>query len=63
MSLNREWLAEVIRDWIHEQDFSLCGMGADECPDWPKAYELADRILVQGEIDTALSVDGEGSGG
>lgn len=44
-SMGRERLAEAIRDWIHEQPFSECSVSADECPDWPRAYELADRIL------------------
>jgi hypothetical protein len=34
-------LERRFRDWIHEQPFSLCGPGADECPDWPMARELA----------------------
>jgi hypothetical protein len=42
----RDRLAAVIRDWIHEQPFSECNMGADTCPDWPLTYELTDRILV-----------------
>lgn len=37
-------IAMVVRDWIHEQPWSQCGLGSDTCPDWPKAYELADLI-------------------
>lgn len=45
--ISRDWLAGVIRDWIHEQPgLTLCGAGADTCPDWAKAYELADKIIV-----------------
>lgn len=44
---NRHWLAGIIRDWIHEQEgLTLCNAGADECPDWHKAYELADIIVA-----------------
>lgn len=35
-------VASAIRDWIHEQSWSLCNAGADECPDWPKAMEIRD---------------------
>lgn len=42
----RHRLARVLRDWIHETPMTRCNMGADECPDWPLAYELTDRILV-----------------
>lgn len=40
-------VAGVVRDWIHETPLSLCGPGADECPDWPKANELADLIVTE----------------
>lgn len=42
--MNREHLATVFRDWIHEQPFSKCNMGCDSCPDWDMAYELADLV-------------------
>jgi hypothetical protein len=41
---SRERLATIFRDWIHKQPFSQCSIGADTCPDWPMAYELADLI-------------------
>lgn len=45
MVVDRHWLALVIRDWIHQQEFSRCSTGTDTCPDWPMAYDLADHIL------------------
>ena len=38
--------AEAIRDWIHEQPFSLCNMGSDTCPDWPMAFAIRDVALA-----------------
>jgi hypothetical protein len=49
--MNREHLATVFRNWIHEQPFSKCNMGSDTCPDWDMAYELADLAdLVAGLV-------------
>jgi hypothetical protein len=41
----RDKLALAFRDWIHETPLSQCSMSADECPDWPLAYQLADLAL------------------
>lgn len=39
-------VAAAIRDWIHEQPWSLCNMGSDTCPDWRLAYEIRDLALA-----------------
>lgn len=41
----RDELALCFRDWVHTTTLSQCHIGADECPDWPLAYELADIAL------------------
>jgi hypothetical protein len=38
-------VAAALRDWIHEQPFSQCGIGSDTCPDWPMAKEIRDVAL------------------
>ena len=38
-------VASALRDWIHEQSFSQCGIGSDTCPDWPMAKEIRDVAL------------------
>jgi hypothetical protein len=40
-------ISEAIRDWIHEQPWSLCDAGADTCPDWDKAYEIRDVVFTK----------------
>lgn len=38
--------AEAIRDWIHEQPFSICATtNMDTCPDWPMAFAVRDLAL------------------
>lgn len=51
----RDTLARRFRDWLHETPLSKCGMSADECPDWPLAYELADLALSA--LDTERKKD------
>lgn len=42
----RTQIAGVLRDWIHETPMSQCDAGSDTCPDWPLAYEVADRVCA-----------------
>lgn len=42
----RDRIATRMRDWIHEQPFSICAKtNMDTCPDWDMAYKLADIAL------------------
>lgn len=38
-------VAVALRDWIHKQPFSQCGVSADTCPDWPLAFEIRNVAL------------------
>lgn len=49
-------IAAIIRDWIHTQPWSLCGPGADTCPDWEAAFEIRDMVLEA--LDRALRMNG-----
>ena len=51
----RERLAGIFRDWIHEQPFSRCNASCDTCPDWPMAYELADLVVREPWIKPQFS--------
>jgi hypothetical protein len=42
----RHAMASHFRDWVHESPMSQCNAGADVCPDWPLAYDLADLALA-----------------
>jgi hypothetical protein len=42
----RDRIAGVLRDIIHETPMSQCGVGSDTCPDWPLAYEWADKVMA-----------------
>ena len=48
-------VASVLRDWLHETELSRCGLSADECPDWPLAYELADHCVAAACAGTSVS--------
>lgn len=50
MDAERQAVATVLRDWIHETSLSRCSTGADTCPDWPLAYELADKVMAAIDI-------------
>jgi hypothetical protein len=44
--VRRHHLATIIRDFLDEKGYGDCGPGADTCPNWEPAYELADKILA-----------------
>lgn len=47
-----------LRDWLHETPLSLCGAGADTCPDWELAQALghAIRTNADGDWQTAREI-------
>jgi hypothetical protein len=37
--------AQRLREWVHESPMTQCDAGADTCPDWGLAFELARLAL------------------
>lgn len=43
--VDRERVATVLRDWLHETPMTQCTARSDTCATWPLAYEITDMIL------------------